>query len=86
MGCIDVYRLAALQGSNPDHVDMVMGMLADSQKSMRFTVRPSRVMPEIETVIPDDGWDQVQELESMSSKVFARARIRIGFTFARRVC
>jgi hypothetical protein len=75
-----------LQAGTYKRLNLVMGMIADAQRVMRFTVRPSRVMPDIEPVPMNlkTAQTQAEMLNRMTREVFARSGINITITDLRK--
>jgi hypothetical protein len=75
-----------LQAGTYARLSLVMGELASAQRQMRFTVRPSRVMPDIEPVPMSLETTRIQMamLDDMTNAVFTRSGINIRFTNLRK--
>jgi hypothetical protein len=83
-GGLDILRLSAIRYERDSHLSEIADQLEAHRRACRYTVRPSRCLPDIPFIWPENGLIQAEMLDAMVDAVYARAGIRIAFTAVRR--
>jgi hypothetical protein len=84
-GVLDIFRLDALRMDLPNRMTEVADMIDANRRAFRYTVRPSRVFPDVPVTMPDDIPAQTEMLDALVNEVFTKARVRASIAMLRKV-